>query len=212
VHSLVFWRRSPQVDPPRRPSHGRPVQSDRGPSSALGQHRLTTQTRRSGFSKAARRLDRPLQGSASTKQPFMATWSRPSAVAHGRQLRGELKIIAAILEQPVIERILMHLGLQARAPPRPQPVGRLCCTPPERTEPMTVHLVKRQGLRGSAAPGLFKTETKRPTRRGRPANEPAAERVRPGSSARGGHRRPQEPQSEPRQAGPTTPSSRQKGL
>ncbi len=31
---------------------------------------------------------------------------------------GELKIIAAILEQPVIEKILTHLALQARAPPR----------------------------------------------------------------------------------------------
>ena len=31
---------------------------------------------------------------------------------------GELKILAAILEQPVIEKILMHLGLQARASPR----------------------------------------------------------------------------------------------
>ena len=31
---------------------------------------------------------------------------------------GELKIIAAILEQPVIEKLLTHLGLQARAPPR----------------------------------------------------------------------------------------------
>jgi len=31
---------------------------------------------------------------------------------------GDLKIIAAILEQPVIEKILTHLGLQARAPPR----------------------------------------------------------------------------------------------
>ena len=31
---------------------------------------------------------------------------------------GELKIIAAILEQPVIEKILTHLELQARAPPR----------------------------------------------------------------------------------------------
>ena len=31
---------------------------------------------------------------------------------------GALKIIAAILEQPVIEKILSHLGLQARAPPR----------------------------------------------------------------------------------------------
>lgn len=31
---------------------------------------------------------------------------------------GELKIIAAIQEQPVIEKILTHLSLQARAPPR----------------------------------------------------------------------------------------------
>ena len=31
---------------------------------------------------------------------------------------GKLKIIAASLEQPVIEKSLMHLGLQARAPPR----------------------------------------------------------------------------------------------
>ena len=31
---------------------------------------------------------------------------------------GELKIIAAIMGQPVIEKILTHLGLQARAPPR----------------------------------------------------------------------------------------------
>ena len=31
---------------------------------------------------------------------------------------GGLKIIAAILEQPVIEKVLTHLGLQARAPPR----------------------------------------------------------------------------------------------
>ena len=31
---------------------------------------------------------------------------------------GELKIITAIVEQPEIEKILTHLGLQARAPPR----------------------------------------------------------------------------------------------
>jgi hypothetical protein len=31
---------------------------------------------------------------------------------------GELKIIGVIPEQPVIEKILTHLGLQARAPPR----------------------------------------------------------------------------------------------
>ena len=37
---------------------------------------------------------------------------------HGPNCGGELRIIAAILEQPVIESILTHLGLQARAPPR----------------------------------------------------------------------------------------------
>ena len=31
---------------------------------------------------------------------------------------GQLKIIAGIAESAVIERILTHLGLQARAPPR----------------------------------------------------------------------------------------------
>lgn len=31
---------------------------------------------------------------------------------------GALKIISAILEPPVIEKILTHSGLQARAPPR----------------------------------------------------------------------------------------------
>lgn len=31
---------------------------------------------------------------------------------------GELKIIAAILEQPVIEEILTHLGLDPRPPPK----------------------------------------------------------------------------------------------
>ena len=36
---------------------------------------------------------------------------------------GQLKIIAAILEQPVIEKILTHLGLQARAPPRAPACG-----------------------------------------------------------------------------------------
>jgi hypothetical protein len=37
---------------------------------------------------------------------------------HSPNCGGELKIIAAILKQPVIEEILTHLGLQARAPPR----------------------------------------------------------------------------------------------
>ena len=31
---------------------------------------------------------------------------------------GELKIIAALLERPVIEKILSHLGLDPQPPPR----------------------------------------------------------------------------------------------
>lgn len=47
---------------------------------------------------------------------------------------GELKIIAAILEQLVIEKILTHLGLQARAPPR-SPARGQALRPPERSQP-----------------------------------------------------------------------------
>ena len=43
---------------------------------------------------------------------------RPSAGAHGRQLRGEPIFFAAMLEQSAIEKILTHLDLQARAPLR----------------------------------------------------------------------------------------------
>ena len=46
------------------------------------------------------------------------TQPRPTAVAHGQQLRGELKFIAATLVHLVIEKILTHLSLQARTPPR----------------------------------------------------------------------------------------------
>jgi hypothetical protein len=38
---------------------------------------------------------------------------------------GDLKIIAAILERPVTEKILTHLGLQARAPPRASARGQV---------------------------------------------------------------------------------------
>ena len=43
--------------------------------------------------------------------------TRPSAVAHARRLPGKLKIIAAIIDGPVVERMTMPLGLQVRAPP-----------------------------------------------------------------------------------------------
>ena len=56
--------------------------------------------------------------------PVRLSWARllkrvlALDLEHCPNCGGELKIIAAILEAPVIERILTHLGLQARAPPR----------------------------------------------------------------------------------------------
>jgi hypothetical protein len=37
---------------------------------------------------------------------------------NGPNCGGELKIIAAILDRPVIEKILMHLGLEPQPPPK----------------------------------------------------------------------------------------------
>lgn len=38
---------------------------------------------------------------------------------HGSNRLGEMKIIAAIIQLPVIEKIRTHLGMQGRAPPCP---------------------------------------------------------------------------------------------
>ncbi len=57
-------------------------------------------------------------------RPVRLSWARLHKrvfdldLEHCPNCGGELKIIAAILEQTVIEKILAHLGLQARAPPR----------------------------------------------------------------------------------------------
>ncbi len=57
-------------------------------------------------------------------RPARISWARllkrvfEIDLEHCPNCGGQLKIIAAILEAPVIERILTHLGLQARAPPR----------------------------------------------------------------------------------------------
>jgi hypothetical protein len=45
-------------------------------------------------------------------------------LAHCPKRGGALKLIAAILERPVIKKILTHLGLQAQAPPRSPARGR----------------------------------------------------------------------------------------
>ena len=55
--------------------------------------------------------------------PVRLSWARllkrvfALDLEHGPNCGGELKIIAAILEQPVIEKVLTYLGLQARASP-----------------------------------------------------------------------------------------------
>jgi len=57
-------------------------------------------------------------------RPARISWARllkrvfQIDLAHCPNCDGQLKIIAAILEAPVIDRILRHLGLEARAPPR----------------------------------------------------------------------------------------------
>ncbi len=57
-------------------------------------------------------------------RPVRLSWARllkrvfALDLEHCPNCGGELKIIAAILEQPVVEKILTHLGLGARAPPR----------------------------------------------------------------------------------------------
>lgn len=64
-------------------------------------------------------------------RPARISWARllkrvfAIDLEHCPNCRGELKIISAILEAPVIERILTHLGLQARAPPRAPARGGL---------------------------------------------------------------------------------------
>jgi len=64
-------------------------------------------------------------------RPARISWARllkrvfEIDLEHRPNCGGELKIIAAILQAPVIERILAHLGLQARAPPRAPARGQM---------------------------------------------------------------------------------------
>ena len=75
---------------------------------------------------------------------------------------GDLKIIAAIFKQPVIEKIVTRLGLWAPAPPRALARGsqllQAACCPPVNTFQAT----RCPWLRGSAAPGLRAVEAWRP--------------------------------------------------
>ena len=81
--------------------------------------------------------------------------NRPSAIRCRSRSAAcrQLNIIAAILEPPVIEKILTHLGLQARAPARATARGQaLLAARPSRA--ITVHATRRasQSLRASPDP------------------------------------------------------------
>lgn len=64
------------------------------------------------------------QANVAHHRPVRLSWAKllkrvfELDLEHCPNCGGELKIIAAIPEQPVIDKILMHPGLQARAPPR----------------------------------------------------------------------------------------------
>ena len=68
----------------------------------------------------------PAEGEATCahRRPARLSWAKllkrvfEIDIEHCPNCGGQLKIIAAILELPVIEKILTHLGLHARAPPR----------------------------------------------------------------------------------------------
>ena len=68
----------------------------------------------------------PVEGVASCahNRPVRLSWAKLLKrvfnldLEHCPNCGGRLRIIAAILEQPAIEKILTHLGLQARVPPR----------------------------------------------------------------------------------------------
>jgi len=67
---------------------------------------------------------------------------------------GELNVIAAILEAPVIERILNQLGLQARAPPRAQARGQTLLRAVRCRLELPVHAARRADRWGCLRPLL----------------------------------------------------------
>ena len=78
---------------------------------------------------------------------------------------GELRIIAAILEAPVIEKILRHLGLQARAPPRSSARDQ-ALQAAWRFRFITVQVARKAGLRRSAVREGFRDRWMRPGGKG----------------------------------------------
>ena len=83
-----------------------------------------------GRTRAPRQRRPPSARRTVRHRPVRLSWAKllkrvfEIDMEHCPNCGGEFKSIAAILEQPVIEKILTHLGLQARAPPRSPARGR----------------------------------------------------------------------------------------
>ena len=94
---------------------------------------------------------------------------------------GELKIIAAILEQPVIEKILTHLGLQARAPPRSPARGQALQAEPGHKQSSGLFVPGEESGHWPGAPckGLDDPD---PSLFMRPGTQGCGDRLRPGFS------------------------------
>ena len=79
----------------------------------------------------AQKKPSPEDGEAALDRPMRLGWAKLLKrvfnldLEHCPNCGGELKIIAAILERPAKEKILNHLGLQARAPPRAPALGQM---------------------------------------------------------------------------------------
>ena len=73
----------------------------------------------------------PEDGEAAHGRPMRLGWAKLLKrvfnldLEHCPNCGGELKVITAILERPAIEKILTHLGLEARAPPRAPARGQM---------------------------------------------------------------------------------------
>ena len=73
----------------------------------------------------------------------------------------ELKIIAATLEQSVSEKILTHLGLQARAPPRAPARGQVLARQPDAAERLPFRRPGTPGRWSRPRPSVFGTDGSR---------------------------------------------------
>ena len=130
------------VQQPQRAPDGAPVHYERHRPEQTTLYRLVQQHAATFFAQAENAVGADLvvpqeaeapaqavppadcEGNCAHHHPVRLSWAKllnrvfEIDLEHCPNCGGELKIIAAIPEQPVIEKMLIHLGLQARAPPR----------------------------------------------------------------------------------------------